>query len=137
KRTPSILAGLALSAITYAQGQGEPITHVSSTQPDSLAWMILGLLVWVAYVLVVWGRVFVRAGYPRWDSLVILLPLFNLFAIGKRTREAGYSGWWMLLILVPLGLVFWSFKLAYAEEWPAEKRKHSDRAVLKYEVLPD
>jgi hypothetical protein len=123
---------MALSAITYAQGPGEPIGPVSSTQPDSLAWLILPVLAAAAFVLVVWGRVFVRAGHPRWHSLFILLPIFGLFVIGKLTREAGYSGWWMLLILVPFGLFFWSFKLAYAGEWPAEKRKRTERAMAAY-----
>jgi hypothetical protein len=105
-----------------------------TTQPnDALVSFLVFLLMGLAFALTVWGRIFIRAGYPRWHSLMILLPFFNLYVIGKMTLEAGYRIWWALLIFVPFGVLGLSFKLAYADEWPAEKMKLT---VIKQAKVP-
>jgi hypothetical protein len=101
-----------------------------SDQTDSFIGPLLVMVLLAgAFALGVWGRIFVRAGYPRWHSLVMMLPLFNLFVAARMIREAGYSLWWMLLLFVPLGALVGSFVLAYAEEWPAERDKREAAAA--------
>ena len=56
---------------------------------------ILFLAVVVLWLAGQW-RVFVKAGYPGWASIV---PIYNLYVWIK---IAGHDGWWLLLYLIPL-----------------------------------
>jgi|SRR5215831_1319395 len=96
----------------------EPINNFGDYAP-----LIAVLGIATFYVLGVWGRIFVRAGHPRWHALLICLPLWGLVVAGDRLLEAGYSRWNLLWFIVPFGIFGWSFYLAYATEWPAEKQK--------------
>ena len=39
------------------------------------------LVLEVVFVYFVVGKIFSKAGFPRWESLLLLLPLFNLLVI--------------------------------------------------------
>ncbi|MGO9863790.1 MAG: hypothetical protein ACLPLR_09290 [Terriglobales bacterium] len=45
----------------------------------ALGFFLLVLEVVLVYFVV--GKIFLKAGYPRWESLLLLIPLFNLLAI--------------------------------------------------------
>lgn len=42
----------------------------------------IGLVVSSLFTYVVFGNISSKAGYPRWHSLVMLIPILNLVAIG-------------------------------------------------------
>jgi hypothetical protein len=87
------------------------------------------LLLLVSAAVILWGGAFVRAGYPRWYSLLMLVPLLNLYWAGRLTLEAGYRIWYVLLI----GLsIYWPLRLSYEKEWPAEKRRRTERAMAAW-----
>lgn len=69
--------------IAQAGGEANPIAG------------IFWLAVVVLLVVSLW-KVFVKAGYPGWASLI---PVYNVFIMLK---IAGRPGWWLLLFLVPL-----------------------------------
>lgn len=56
---------------------------------------ILGLVIGVLLVVCLW-KVFTKAGYPGWGSII---PIYNAYILCK---IAGKSGWWVLLLLIPL-----------------------------------
>src|SRR5262245_7867006 len=106
------------------------------TDPTMAFLPLLLILLLGFYVLGVWGRIFVRAGHPRWHSLIMLVPLVNLFVAATLVEKAGYSTRWVLpLIIFPFGGLVGSILLAYAREWPAERREReaaaADAAALK------
>jgi hypothetical protein len=43
---------------------------------------------------VFWARIFSRPGYSRWYALALLVPLFNLYVMGKLVMKAGYNLAW-------------------------------------------
>lgn len=72
-------------------------TSATGTQGDLAAMAIFWVLwlgVMVFYTACIW-RIFTKAGYPGWHSIV---PFLNLYTL---VRVAGRPGWWMLLMLIP------------------------------------
>ena len=56
-----------------------------------------------------------------WQILIILsLILITIGVFGPVAKKAGYSRWWSLLLLVPVAnlVVVWGFAFV---KWPAEK----------------
>lgn len=41
----------------------------------------VGIVLEVAFAYLVFGRSFEKAGYSRWESLALLIPLFNLLVL--------------------------------------------------------
>ncbi|MEV7826097.1 DUF5684 domain-containing protein [Microbacterium enclense] len=61
---------------------------------------LLALAVYVLTVVALW-KVFTKAGYPGWLSII---PIVNVVFL---TKIAGFSGWFALLYLIPIvGVVF-------------------------------
>jgi len=42
---------------------------------------LLALVLEIVFVYFVFGKIFSKAGYSRWNSLLLLIPLFNLLVI--------------------------------------------------------
>ena len=61
---------------------------------------LIALAVYVLTVVALW-KVFTKAGYPGWLSII---PIVNVVFL---TKIAGFSGWFALLYLIPVvGFVF-------------------------------
>jgi hypothetical protein len=56
---------------------------------------IIGLAI-VIFFVVVWWKIFRKAGQPGW---AILIPFYNLYVMLK---VAGKPGWWLILFLIPI-----------------------------------
>ena len=67
------------------------------------------------------SRVFARAGYSRWWTFTIFIPIVNLYVASRLIMKAGYSIWWLLVLFLPpvnfLVLITFVFG-----EWPADRR---------------
>jgi hypothetical protein len=75
----------------------------------------------VAFLWFITSRVFVRAGYSRWWTLTIFVPLLNLYMASKLIMKAGYSIWWLLVLLLP-PVNFLIVMMFVFGEWPADRR---------------
>lgn len=61
---------------------------------------LIAVAVYVLTVVALW-KVFAKAGYPGWLSII---PIVNVVFL---TKIAGFSGWFALLYLIPIvGVVF-------------------------------
>lgn len=61
---------------------------------------LIAVAVYVVTVVALW-KVFTKAGYPGWLSII---PIVNVVFL---TKIAGFSGWFALLYLIPIvGFVF-------------------------------
>jgi hypothetical protein len=56
---------------------------------------IVWIAIWVFYIVVFW-RIFTKAGQPGWASLI---PIYNIYIL---TKIVGREWWWLLLLLIPL-----------------------------------
>jgi hypothetical protein len=60
---------------------------------------MLGMLVWLAIVVVtiagLW-KTFTKAGQPGWGCII---PIYNVYLL---TKIAGRPWWWLLLMFIPL-----------------------------------
>ena len=50
----------------------------------------------VIFMLIVWWKIFIKAGKPGWG---ILIPIYNVILM---LEIAGRPGWWFLLMLIPV-----------------------------------
>lgn len=56
---------------------------------------LLGLIVGVFY-LIVWWRIFEKAGLPGWGALI---PFYNIYLYIKTAQR---PGWWIILLFIPI-----------------------------------
>ena len=56
---------------------------------------VIGLAI-VIFFVVVWWKIFTKAGRPGW---AILIPFYNLYMMIK---VAGKPGWWLILFFIPI-----------------------------------
>lgn len=62
----------------------------------------IGPIGWIIYIavlifyLIVYWKVFVKAGQPGWG---ILIPIYNVYLILKIAKR---PGWWLILYLIPV-----------------------------------
>jgi hypothetical protein len=127
-RAPMFIAALALVASTAAAEE-------ATTQADGAALeTAIGLLVVVLYFALIGipvARILHRAGYSRWLTLLILVPIVNIVALLIWAFEilprAGYSRWLALLLLVsPVNIVLlWIFAFA---KWTVSWSEERDRS---------
>lgn len=58
--------------------------------------MIIIWLVVAVFYIIVWWKLFTKAGRPGW---AVLIPIYNLIVF---IQIAGKPGWWILLYLIPI-----------------------------------
>lgn len=56
---------------------------------------VIGLAI-VIFIIIVWWKIFTKAGRPGW---AILIPFYNLYMMLK---IAGKPGWWLILLIIPI-----------------------------------
>lgn len=66
-----------------------PWTQLFSTE-NTLFWILFSL-----YMLLVYWRIFTKAGQAGWKALI---PIYNAYILLKIVNR---SGWWILLYLIP------------------------------------
>ena len=59
------------------------------------AGMLFLYFVVLIFMLIVWWKIFTKAGKPGWG---ILIPIYNIILM---LEIAGRPGWWFLLMLIP------------------------------------
>ncbi len=57
---------------------------------------IVGVVVGLLFAALMFWKVFTKAGYPGWASLI---PIYNMYVLCK---IGGKPGWWVLLMFIPL-----------------------------------
>lgn len=66
------------------------------------ACMFIVWLVLVVILIVGFWKVFTKAGYPGWASLI---PIYNVYVV---LQMVGRPGWWLVLLLIPfVNIVAW------------------------------
>lgn len=75
--------------------QTSSITDQTSVLALNSTTSLVGLAVYVVTVVALW-KVFTKAGYPGWLSII---PIVNVVFL---TKIAGFSGWLALLYLIPI-----------------------------------
>ena len=73
------------------------------------------------FLWVISARVFTRAGYSRWWTFTIFIPLLNLYVASRLITKAGYSIWWLLVLFLP-PVNFLMLMMFVFGEWPADRR---------------
>ena len=69
------------------------------------AGMMILYFVVLIFMLIVWWKIFTKAGKPGWG---IIIPIYNIVLM---LEIAGRPGWWFLLMLIP-GVNFVTFRLS-------------------------
>jgi hypothetical protein len=59
------------------------------------AGMMILYFVVLIFMLIVWWKIFTKAGKPGWG---IIIPIYNIILM---LEIAGRPGWWFLLMLIP------------------------------------
>ena len=72
--------------------------EVEVAAPSAGALIVSGViaLAIVIFFVVVWWKIFRKAGQPGW---AILIPFYNLYVMLK---VAGKPGWWLILFFIPI-----------------------------------
>ncbi len=77
------------------------LTPVQVSPAAALTSMVFGIGFALLFSALMFWKVFTKAGYPGWASLV---PIYNAYVLCK---VGGKPGWWVLLMLIPfLNLIF-------------------------------
>lgn len=84
---------------------GTPVATSYDPGPTITAGWIIGLAIYVIFVVAVW-RIFVKAGLPGWLAIIPIVNSVFLVII------AGYSGWLTLLYIIPIVNIVFSIMVA-------------------------
>ena len=75
----------------------DPTTEIDPSAAAGIG--IVGTLIYLAiavFGVVVFWKVFTKAGQPGWAAII---PIYNIYVLLK---VAGRPGWWLILMLIPL-----------------------------------
>jgi hypothetical protein len=108
---PFILAQATESATDLTPGGSQEVQQINP------ALMVVPMLIGLVFAIVIWAlmfwKVFTKAGYPGWASIV---PIYNMYILCK---VAGKPGWWIILMFIPFVniIIFLLLCIAIAERF--------------------